>query len=58
MVQALRSTISKWDLMKPKSFHKAKDNVNRTKQQPRVWEKIVINPTSDRRIISKIYKEI
>ena len=32
MAQALRSTIDKWDLMKLKSFCKAKDTVNRTKQ--------------------------
>ena len=30
--QALRSTNDKWDLMKLKSFSKAKDIVNRTKQ--------------------------
>jgi hypothetical protein len=30
MVQALRSLIDKWDLMKLKSFCKAKDTVNRT----------------------------
>jgi hypothetical protein len=29
--QALRSTIDKWDLMKLKSFCKAKDTINRTK---------------------------
>ena len=33
MAQALRSTIDKWDLMKLTSFCKAKDTVNRTKQQ-------------------------
>jgi hypothetical protein len=32
--QALRSTIDKWDLIKLKSFYKAKDTVNGTKQQP------------------------
>jgi hypothetical protein len=31
MAQALRSTIDKWDLMKPKSLCKVKENVNRTK---------------------------
>jgi hypothetical protein len=31
MTQALRSTIDKWELMKLKSFYKAKDTVNRTK---------------------------
>jgi hypothetical protein len=32
MAQALRSTIDKWDLMKLKSFCKAKATGNRTKQ--------------------------
>ena len=36
----------------------AKDIVNRTEQQLTYWEKIFINPTSDRRLISKIYKEL
>jgi hypothetical protein len=31
IAQALRSTIDKWDLIKLKSFCKAKDTVNRTK---------------------------
>jgi hypothetical protein len=30
MAQALRSTIDKWDLMKPQSFYKAMDTVSRT----------------------------
>ena len=32
--------------------------VNKTKQQPTEWEKIFTNPTSDRGLISKIYKEL
>ena len=44
--------------MKLDSFCKAKDIVNRTNQQPTVWEKIVTNPTSDKGLISKIYKEL
>jgi hypothetical protein len=39
------------------TFYKAKDTVNRTKQQPIDWGKIFTSPTSYRRIISKIYKE-
>ena len=34
IAQALISTGNKWDLMKLKSFCKAKDTVNRTKRQP------------------------
>jgi hypothetical protein len=55
MAQALRPTIDKWILMKLKSFCKAKDTINRTKQEPTDWEKIFTNPTSDRGLISKIY---
>ena len=55
---ALRSRIDKWDLIKLQSFCKAKDTVKRTKRQPTNWEKIFTNPTSDRGLISNIYKEL
>ena len=58
MACAVRSRIDKWDLIKLQSFYKAKDTVNRTKWQPIVLEKIFTNPTSDRRLISNIYKEL
>jgi hypothetical protein len=57
MVYALRLTIDKWDLIKLKRFCKAKDTVNRTKQQPIGWGKIFTNLTSGRGPISKIFKE-
>ena len=55
---ALRLEIDKWDLIQLQSFCKANDTVNRTKQQPIDWEKIFTNPTSDRGLISNIYKEL
>jgi hypothetical protein len=59
MAQALRSRIDKWDLIKLQSFYKAKDTVNRTKQQPTDWEKIYLNnPTSNKGLISNIHKEL
>ena len=57
MAYALRPTIDKWDLMNWQSFYKSKDTVNRTKWQPSDWKRIFINPISDRRLISKIYKK-
>jgi hypothetical protein len=57
MAYALRSRINKWDLIKLQSC-KENNTVNRTKQQPTDWEKIFTNPTSDRGIISNIYKEL
>jgi len=58
MTYALRSTIDKFDLIKLQSFCKAKNTVIRTKWQPTEWEKSFTNPTSDRGIISNIYKEL
>jgi hypothetical protein len=58
MAYSLRLRIDKWDLIKLQSFCKAKDTVNRTKWQPVDWEKIFTNPTSDKGLISNIYKEL
>jgi hypothetical protein len=55
---ALKSRINKWDLIKLQSFCKAKGTVNMTKQQPIDWGKIFTNPTSDRGLISNLYKEL
>jgi phage-related protein len=58
MAYALRSRINKWDLIKLKSFCKAKDTINRIKWQPTDWKKIFTNPTSSQGLISNICKEI
>jgi len=58
MVYALRSRINKWDLIKLENICKAKDIVLRTKWQSTDWEKVFTKPTSDRGLISKIYKEL
>ena len=55
---ALRSTIDKWDLIKLQSFYKPKYSVSRTKRQPTDLEKIFTNPTSNRGLISIIYKKL
>jgi hypothetical protein len=58
ITQALRSTIYKRDLRKRKIFCEANNTIYRTKWQPKEWEKIFTNSTSDRGLISKIYKEL
>ena len=58
VAQTLRATLNKWDLLKLRSFCKAKDTVIKTKRQPTDWEKIFTNPASDKGLISKIYKEL
>ena len=44
--------------MKLEISWKAKDTVNKTNLQPTDWEKIFTNPTSDKVLILKIYKEL
>ena len=58
MAYALISRLDKWDLMKLQSFCKAKDNVKGTKWQPKDWENTFTNLTSDRGLVSNIYKEL
>jgi hypothetical protein len=41
-----------------KSLCKAKGTVNRTKREPTDWGKIFTNPTTNRGLISNIYKEL
>jgi hypothetical protein len=56
MAQALRSTIDKWDLMKPKSFCKAKDTALSIGMAAYRLGKDLHKP--NRKLICKIYKEL
>ena len=44
--------------MKLKSFCTAKETINKTKRQPSEWEKIFANKSTDKGLISKIYKQL
>ena len=47
-----------WDFIKIKSFCTAKETANKTKRQPTEWEKIFTNDTTNKGLVSKIYKEL
>ena len=53
-----KEKINKWDYNKFKSSCAAKKTINKTKRQPTEREKIFANDTSDKRLISKMYKEL
>ena len=53
-----KERINKWDLIKIKSFCMAKENIAKLQREPTVWENIFANDTSDKGLISKIYKEL
>ena len=54
----IKTKINKWHLMKLQSFCTAKETLNKTKRQPSEWEKIFTNESTEKGLISKIYKEL
>ena len=54
----IKTKVSKWDLIKLKSFCTAKETIRKVKRQPSEWEKIIANETSDKGLNSKIYKQL
>ena len=54
----IKAKVNKWDLIKLKSFCTAKKTISKVKRQPSEWEKIIANETTDKGLISKIYKQL
>ena len=54
----IKERINKWNLIKIKSYCMAKENSIKRKREPTIWENIFANDTSDKGLISKIYKEL
>ena len=57
-VTEIKTKVNKWDLIKLKSFCTAKEIISKVKRPPSEWEKIIANETTDKRLISKIYKQL
>ena len=57
-VMEIKTKVNKWDMIKLKSFCTAKETVSKVKRQPSEWEKIIANETTDKGLISKIYKQL
>jgi hypothetical protein len=56
--QQLRDRIDKWDFIKLKSFCSTKELVSKMKRTPTEWEKIFASYTSDKGLITRIYREL
>ena len=54
----IKTKVKKWGLIKLKSFCRAKETLSKVKRQPSEWEKIMANETTDKGLISKIYKQL
>ena len=54
----IKAKVSKWDLIKLKSFCTTKKTTNNVKRQPSDWKKIIANEATNQQLISKIYKQL
>ena len=54
----IKTKVNKWDLIKLKGFCTAKEIISKVKSQPSEWEKIIADETTDKGLISKIYKQL
>ena len=54
----IKTKINKWFLLKLKSLCTAKETINKMKRQPTDWEKIFANEVTNKRLVSKIYKQL
>ena len=57
-IMGIKTKVNKWDLIKLKSFCTTKETISKVKRQPSEWEKTIANETTDKGLISKIYKQI
>ena len=54
----IKTKVSKWGLIKLKSFCTAKETINKMKRQPTDGEKIFANDVAYKGLVSKIYNQL
>ena len=54
----IKTNVNKWYLIKFKSFCTSMGTISKVKRQSSGWEKIIANETTDKGLISKIYKQL
>ena len=54
----IKTKVNKWDLIKLKSFCTAEETTSKVRRQPSEWEKIIAKETTDKGLISKIYRQL
>ena len=54
----IKTKVNMWVLIKLKSFCTSKEAISKVRRQPPEWEKIMANETTDKGLISKIYKQL
>ena len=58
LARETKAKLNYWDYTQIKSFFTAKETINKIMRQPTEWEKIFANDRSEKRLISKVCKEL
>ena len=53
----IKTKVNKWDLIKLRRFCTVKETIGKVKR-PSEWKKIIANETTDKGLISKIWKQL
>ena len=54
----IKTNVNKWGLIKLKSIYIAKETIRKVKRQSSEGEKIIANETSNKGLISKLYRQL
>ena len=54
----IKTKLNKWNLIKLKTCFKERETISKVKRQPSEREKIIANETTDKGLISKMFKQL
>ena len=57
-VMEIKTKINKWGPIELLRFCTAKETISKVKRQPSEWEKIIAKETTEKKLTSKIYKQL
>ena len=57
-IMEIKTKVNKWDLIKLKNVCTAKETISKVKRKHSEWETIIANETTDKGLLSKIYKQL
>ena len=57
-IMEIKIKVSKWYMIKLQGFYTANEAISKVKRQPSEWEKIISYETTDKGVISTMYKQL
>ena len=57
-IMEIKIKVSKWYMIKLQGFYTVNEAISKVKRQPSEWEKIISYETTDKGVISTMYKQL